>query len=98
MEEMIPERIGQDIGMLCKDMYLRVKEDGDPVTAHLNDVRIIMFKEEKFIDPQYDGPRQEEEKTMTGQRTVDNNGCLYNWWDNSRICNMGKIETNAPIY
>ena len=54
---MTPERIGEDIGTFCKEMYLRVKEDGDPVTAHLNDVRIIMFKEERFVDPQYDGPR-----------------------------------------
>lgn len=57
MEEMIPERIGQDIGAFCREMYLRVKEDGDPVTALLNDVRIIMFKEERFCDPHYDGPR-----------------------------------------
>ena len=57
MEEMIPERIGEDIGAFCRDMYLRVKEDGDPITAHVNDVRIIMFKEEKFVDHQYDGPR-----------------------------------------
>jgi hypothetical protein len=57
MEEMIPERIGQDIGMFCKEMYLRVKEDGDPVTALLNDVRIIMFTEKRFEDPHYDGPR-----------------------------------------
>ncbi len=54
MEEMTPERIGQDIGAF---MYLRVKEDGDPVTALLNDVRIIMFKEERFCDHHYDGPR-----------------------------------------
>lgn len=57
MEEMIPERIGEDIGAFCRKMYLQVKEDGDPVTAHMNDVRIIMFKEEKFVDNQYDGPR-----------------------------------------
>lgn len=57
MEEMIPERIGEDIGAFCRDMYLRVKEDGAPFTAHVNDVRIIMFKEEKFVDSQYDGPR-----------------------------------------
>ena len=57
MEEIIPERIGEDIGAFCKGMYLRVKDDGAPVTALLNDVRIIMFKEEKFVDPHYDGPR-----------------------------------------
>lgn len=57
MEEMTPERIGENIGAFCKEMYLRVKEDGDPVTALVDDVRIIMFKEEKFVDPHYDGPR-----------------------------------------
>lgn len=56
MEEMIPERIGEDIGAFCRKMYLQVKEDGDPIMAHVNDVRIIMFKEEKFVDHQYDGP------------------------------------------
>jgi hypothetical protein len=25
------------MGAFCKKMYLRVKEDGDPVTAHMND-------------------------------------------------------------
>jgi NADPH-dependent 7-cyano-7-deazaguanine reductase QueF len=57
MEEMTPERIGEDIGAFCRKMYLRVKEDGDPVTALVNDVRIVMFKEERIVDPQYDGPR-----------------------------------------
>ena len=57
MEEMTPKGIGQDIGEFYKDMHLRVKEDGDPVTALVNGVRIIMFKEEEFYDPHYDGPR-----------------------------------------
>jgi hypothetical protein len=56
MEEMTPKAIGQDIGEFCKDMHLRVKEDGDPVMAHVNGVRIIMFKEERYYDSQYDGP------------------------------------------
>jgi hypothetical protein len=57
MEEMTPKGIGQDVGEFCKEMHAQVKEDGDPVTALVNDVRIIMFKEEKFCDPHYDGPR-----------------------------------------
>lgn len=56
MEEMVPKEIGQDIGEFCKEMHFRVTEDGDPVTALVDDVRIIMFKEERFKDPYYDGP------------------------------------------
>lgn len=57
MEEMMPREIGQDVGEFCKEMYLRVEEDGDPVTALVNDVRVIMFREKRFKDSQYDGPR-----------------------------------------
>lgn len=56
MEEMAPKGKEQDVGEFCKDMHLRVKEDGDPVTALVDGVRIIMFKEERFYDPHYDGP------------------------------------------
>lgn len=56
MEEIFPT-IGEDVGDCLKKMHIRVKEDGDPVTALVDDVRIIMFKEEKFVDHHYDGPR-----------------------------------------
>ncbi len=56
MEEIFPT-LEEDIGDFCKKMHLQVKEDGDSVTALVDDVRIIMFKEEKFYDPHYDGPR-----------------------------------------
>ena len=45
-----------DIGGYCTDMYRRV-EKNNPVMGWINGVRIVMFAEEKNVDPQYDGPR-----------------------------------------
>lgn len=33
MEEISPKDIGQDIGEFCKEIYLRVEEEGDPFTG-----------------------------------------------------------------
>lgn len=57
MEEISPKDIGQGIGEFCKEMHLRVEEEGDPLTGWIKGVRIIMFREKKFYDPQYDGPK-----------------------------------------
>ena len=56
MEEIFPT-LGEDVGDFYKKMHLKVEDDGDPVTALLNDVRVVMFREKRFVDPQYDGPR-----------------------------------------
>lgn len=56
MEEIFPV-FGEDVGEFYKKMHLRVEDDGEPVTALVDDVRVVMFKEKKFVDPQYDGPR-----------------------------------------
>lgn len=56
MEEIFP-KIGADIGDVCKDMYHKLIDEDVPITALVNGVRIIIFKEEKEVDPYYDGPR-----------------------------------------
>lgn len=55
MEEIYPTT-GQDIGDVCKEMYHKLIEEGIPVTALTNGVRIIMFSEDKVQVPEYDGP------------------------------------------
>jgi hypothetical protein len=55
MEEVYLSESG-DIGEYLKDMHQRVSRD-NPVIGWANGVRIVMFIEEKNIDPQYDGPR-----------------------------------------
>lgn len=56
MEEIYPT-IGQDIRDICKEMYFKLIDEGTPITALANGVRIIMFKEDKVQVPEYDGPR-----------------------------------------
>ena len=56
MEEIFPT-LGEDVREFYKKMHLMVEDDGEPVTALVNDVRVIMFREKRFVDPQYDGPR-----------------------------------------
>lgn len=56
MEEIFPEP-GEDVGEFYKKMHLKVEEEGGPVTSLVNDVRVIMFVEKRFVDPHYDGPR-----------------------------------------
>lgn len=56
MEEIFPT-LGEDVGDFYKKMHIKVEDDEDPVTALVNDVRVIMFIEKRFVDPHYDGPR-----------------------------------------
>lgn len=48
--------LGKDVGEYLKEMYNRVGPNNS-VTGFTNGVRIIMFSEEKCVDPHYDGPR-----------------------------------------
>lgn len=56
MEEIYPTS-DDDTGDFLKKMHIKVKEEEDPVTALVGDVRVVMFIEKRFVDSHYDGPK-----------------------------------------
>ena len=54
MEEV--ESKNESVAQYLEKMYCKV-DQSNPVIGWINGVRIVMFKEEKPVDPYYDGPR-----------------------------------------